>query len=173
MKTTAATKKLATWTTSLLALALTSAISCPKPAFANTLFSSPSNSAAITTQSDSFTIAQLTEAHSPIYGNWTLRYSVDGIIYQSVLVMDGHSGIMRTQFFSLNTGETEIVDQTMKLRSSAQGLVLLGYNPVYAGTNTPHPTYSPDNFLFQMQPDGTTVVFTCDDAGRCSPVEIE
>lgn len=87
--------------------------------------------------------------------------------------VQGRSGIMRTQFFNPNTGQTEMVDQTMRLRSSSQGLVLLGYNPVYAGTNTPNPIYSPDNFLFQIQPDGTTVVFTCDDAGRCSPVEIE
>lgn len=174
MKTTTfSAKKLAAWTTSVVALALSTAISCPKPTLAETSFSSENTPSTIIAESDSFAIAQLTQAHRPIYGNLTLRYSVDGILYESFLVMEGHSGMMRTRFFNPNIGETEMVDQTMQLRSSAQGLVLLGYDPVYAGTNTPNPTYSPDNFLFQIQPDGTFFAFTCDDAGRCSPVEIE
>ncbi|HEY9875965.1 MAG TPA: hypothetical protein V6D12_21215 [Candidatus Obscuribacterales bacterium] len=56
---------------------------------------------------------------------------------------------------------------------ASQRLVLLGYNPVYRGTNTRHPTYSADNFLFQVSPDGSLGVATCDDAGQCSSVDIE
>lgn len=105
-------------------------------------------------QSSSYAIAQLIDANSPIYGNWQLRYSVDGIVYQSVLVMKGYSGAMRTRYFDPSINKSQVIDQTISLKSSAQGLVLLGYNPVYAGTSTRHPTYAADNFLFSIEPDG-------------------
>jgi hypothetical protein len=99
-------------------------------------------------QSSSYAIAQLLDANSPIYGSWNLRYSVDGIVYQSVLVMQGYSGVMRTRYFEPGINKKQVVDQEISLKSSPQGLILLGYNPVYAGTSTRHPTYVADNFLF-------------------------
>ena len=134
---------------------------------------SPSATPSVSSQNSSFTIAQLTQASNPLYGAWKLTYSVGGIVYESVLYMNGYSGKMRTRYFEPGINRTQVVDQTMRLRSSSQGLVLLGYNPVYRGTNTPHPTYSADNFLFQITPDGSLGVATCDDAGRCSSVDIE
>ncbi|MGB3655483.1 MAG: hypothetical protein WBA41_30330 [Rivularia sp. (in: cyanobacteria)] len=118
--------------------------------------------------SSSFKIAQ----SNPIYGQWKLRFSNAGVIYESVLRMNGYSGIMLTRYYDVNYRRSVIVQQTMKLSSSAKGLVILGYNPVYAGTKTRHPTYSPDNFLFQINPNGSVRFATCDDARRCSPVEI-
>jgi hypothetical protein len=112
-----------------------------------------------------------TEA-TPLYGVWRLQYSVHGIVYQSTLKMEGDSGKMLTSFFNVETNQTETVEQTMRLQPSAKGLLLLGYNPVDANSKTRHPTYSPDNFLFQITPNGKYFQ-TCDDAGRCSPVEIE
>jgi hypothetical protein len=134
---------------------------------------SPSATPSVNSQNSSFTIAQSTPASNPLYGAWKLTYSVDGIVYESVLSMNGYSGRMRTRYFDPNINRTQVVDQTMSLRSSSRGLVLLGYNPVYAGTNTPHPTYNADNFLFQISPDGSLGVATCDDAGQCSDVDIE
>ncbi|WP_341530612.1 hypothetical protein WKK05_15815 [Nostoc sp. UHCC 0302] len=132
--------------------------------------SAPSTAAS---QPSSFTIAQLTEPNSPLYGNWKLTFSIDGIIYESILRMQGYSGTTRTRYFNPNTGKPDVVDQTMELKSSSSGLILLGYNPVYGGTTLRHPTYIPDNFLFQIRPDGSLIVFTCDRNKRCSSVDLE
>ena len=124
-------------------------------------------------QSSSYTVAQLLDANSPIYGTWKLRYSVDGIVYQSVLVMNGYSGAMRIRYFDPNVNRSQVVDQGISLKSSAEGLILVGYNPVYAGTSRRHPTYVADNFLFAIQPDGSLAAYTCDYARQCSAVSME
>ncbi|MEH1906188.1 hypothetical protein [Nostoc sp.] len=124
-------------------------------------------------QSSSYTIAQLLEANSPIYGTWNLRYSIDGIVYQSVLVMEGYSGMMRTRYFDPEINKKQVIDQEISLKSSSEGLVFLGYNPVYAGTSTRHPTYIADNFLFSVEPDGSLAAYTCDSLRRCSAVDVE
>ncbi|MBN3911441.1 MAG: hypothetical protein HWQ35_34370 [Nostoc sp. NMS1] len=124
-------------------------------------------------QSSFYAIAQLLDANSPIYGSWNLRYSIDGIVYQSVLVMEGYSGVMRTRYFEPGINKKQVVDQQISLKSSPQGLVLLGYNPVYAGTSRRHPTYVADNFLFSIQPDGSLTAYTCDDLQQCSAVDVE
>ncbi|MEH1893912.1 MAG: hypothetical protein V7K94_01085 [Nostoc sp.] len=126
-----------------------------------------------TSQSSSYAIAQLVDANSPLYGSWSLRYSVDGVVYQSVLVMKGYSGMMRTRYFDSTINQRQVVDQEISLKSSPQGLVLLGYNPVYPGTSRRHPTYAADNFLFSVEPDGSVIAYTCDDLRRCSAVDVE
>ena len=116
----------------------------------------------------SFKVAQA----NPIHGQWRLRFHNAGIVHESVLRMNGYSGIMLTRYYDVNYRRSVIVQQTMKLSSTPKGLMILGYSPVYAGTKTRHPTYSPDNFLFQINPNGSVTFVTCDDARRCSPVEI-
>ena len=109
---------------------------------------------------------------NPLYGCWTLTHSSFGIVYESALKMNGYEGIMITKYFDPNIGRTNYVQQTMRMRSSARGIVILGYDPVYPGTNRKHSNYNPDNFLFQIRPDGSYLFGTCDDAGQCSPVEV-
>ena len=118
--------------------------------------------------SSSFKIAQ----SNPIYGQWRLRFNNAGVVYESILRMNGYRGIMLTRFYDVNTRRSAIVQQTMRLKSSPKGLIILGYNPVYPGTKNRYPGYSPDNFLFQINPNGSVRFATCDDARRCSPVEI-
>ncbi|MBC1219827.1 hypothetical protein GNF10_11090 [Nostoc sp. UCD121] len=118
-------------------------------------------------------IAQLVDANSPLYGSWKLRYSIDGVVYESVLVMSGYSGAMRTRYFDSRINKKQAVDQEISLKSSSQGLVLLGYNPVYPGTSRRHPTYAADNFLFSVEPDGSVIAYTCDDLRQCSSVDVE
>jgi hypothetical protein len=125
------------------------------------------------TQSSSFTIAQLTEASYPLYGSWKLTFSVNGTVHKGYLIMRGYYGTLRVSFFNPNVRKKTTIDQGMKLMSSSRGLVLLGYNPVYAGTSISHPSYAADNFVFAVQPDGSLVAFTCDDQERCSSVDIE
>jgi hypothetical protein len=125
------------------------------------------------TQSSSFTIAQITEASYPLYGSWKLTYSVNGTVYKGYLIMRGYYGDLRVSYFDPEIRKKATIDQKMKLMSSSQGLVLLGYNPVYAGTSISHPTYAADNFVFAVQPDGSLVAFTCDEEKRCSSVDME
>lgn len=126
--------------------------------------------------SSSYTIAQsnskITDANSPIYGTYKLTYSVDGIVYESTLVMSGYSGVMRTRYYNPNTSKTEVVRQNISLKSIPQGLFLIGSNPVYDRTSRAAKDYSPDNFLFSITPDGP-VFFTCDQMERCSHVDLE
>lgn len=126
--------------------------------------------------SSSYTIAQsnskITDANSPIYGTYKLTYSVDGIVYESTLVMSGYSGVMRTRYYNPNTSKTEVVRQNISLKSIPQGLFLIGSNPVYDRTSRKAESYSPDNFLFSITPDGP-VFFTCDRMERCSHVDLE
>lgn len=127
----------------------------------------------VVSQSSSYAIAQLVDANSPLYGSWNLRYSVDGVVYQSVLVMEGYYGAMRTRYFDSTINRSQAVDQEVSLKSSSQGLVLLGDNPVYAGTSTRHPTYAADNFLFSVEPDGSLTAYACDNLRQCSAVNVE
>jgi hypothetical protein len=123
--------------------------------------------------SSSIKIAQLTEASSPLYGSWRLTFSAGGIVHEGILVMQGYYGVLRVWYFDPNLKKKASIDEYMELKSSSKGLVLLGYNPVYAETFVSHPTYIADNFLFSIQPDGSLVALTCDARERCSSVDIE
>ncbi|QJB45446.1 hypothetical protein [Dolichospermum flos-aquae] len=125
------------------------------------------------TPSSAFTIAQITEASYPLYGSWKLTYSVNGTVYKGYLIMRGYYGDLRVSYFDPEIRKKATIDQGMKLMSSSQGLVLLGYNPVYAGTSISHPTYAADNFVFSTQPDGSLVAVTCDYLEQCSSVDVE
>jgi hypothetical protein len=93
--------------------------------------------------SSSYTIAQnnskITDANSPIYGTYKLTYSVDGIVYESTLVMSGYSGVMRTRYCNPNTSRTEVVRQNITLKSIPSGLFFLvvgdAGNDILLGTN--------------------------------------
>ncbi|OUL18354.1 hypothetical protein BV378_35230 [Nostoc sp. RF31YmG] len=118
-------------------------------------------------------IAQVSDLVTPIYGSWKLRHSVGGIVHESILKMNGYSGTMRTRFRNTKSNKTEAVDQTMYLKPHPRGILIWGYNPVYAGTRTKHPFYLPDNFFFSIPPEGPEIFINCDDGNQCSPVEVE
>ncbi|MEM9544211.1 MAG: hypothetical protein AAGA60_32615 [Cyanobacteria bacterium P01_E01_bin.42] len=116
--------------------------------------------------------SEIAQQINPIFGCQRLRYSPFGVIYESELRMNGYQGIMITRFFNQNTNRPEAVQQTMQVVGSPQGLVISGANPVYFGTTIRHPTYSPDNFLFQIQPNGTYSAIARDNLGRTSLVAV-
>jgi hypothetical protein len=126
---------------------------------------SPDNS-----QSSSYTIAQVGNANSPIYGTWKLTYSVDAIVHESTLVMSGYSGVMRTRYYNTNKRKVEVIRQNMTLKSIPKGLFLIGSNPVHDRTSR-KADYIPDNFLFSITPDGP-VFLMCDRMERCSYVDL-
>lgn len=136
----------------------------PKPAEARNAVDSP----------QSYTIAQTySEANSPLYGSWKLTYSIDGVVYESYLVMNGYEGGMGTTYYNPNLRRTRIISQHISLKSSSQGLVLIGSSPTDYDTKKPAPEYSPDNFLLSIRPDGSFLAINCDRAGRCSDVDMQ
>jgi hypothetical protein len=66
----------------------------------------------------------------------------------------------------------EVIEQAMVLRKTDRGVLLIGSNPVYAGTRRRAVNYAADNFIIERQPDGEYVVVTLDDQGNTSPVEV-
>ncbi|MDZ8262889.1 CHAT domain-containing protein [Nostoc sp. ChiQUE01b] len=108
-----------------------------------------------------------------IYGNFKLRYSFSEVVYESTLKMKGDSGTLLTKFFDKNTNQTKIVEQSIKLEQSSTGLLLLGSDPVYPGTQTPYPNYVADKFIIELNPDGSFNWKTCDDTWNCADVEVE
>ncbi len=124
-------------------------------------------------ENSSFILAQLLPSSSPLYIHWKLKHSARGILHESDLIMNGYYGKMKTKYFNPSTGKTETVEQTMKLTSSSQGLIIVGSNPVYAGTSIKHRSYSPDNIGLQIDTDGNFNVVTCDQQQICSMVDIE
>jgi hypothetical protein len=110
---------------------------------------------------------------SPLYGCWRLTYQAGGIVHQSTLWMNGYNGTMRTNYWSPFSSRAETVEQRMGLVSSASGLIIAGSNPVWAGTSVRATFYSPDHFLFAIQPNGRYTAMTCDERLSCSPVIVK
>lgn len=100
---------------------------------------------------------ELLPANTTIYGVWELNFANGVVQHQALLSMRGTSGLMAVRFPGDN-GVTQTVRQNMTLWSSAKGLVLVGNNPIDVKTNTPNPTYAPDNFLIATRPDNSVVL---------------
>jgi hypothetical protein len=107
-----------------------------------------------------------------VSGCFDMVYSASGVSHESRLVMQGSQGYMRTRYFDPIARKTNDVGQIMLVGSSPRGILIYGYEPVYFGTSIRHPSYSPDNFLFSISPNGSYVSLTCDDEGKCSEVDI-
>ncbi|MBF2062997.1 MAG: hypothetical protein IGS39_00965 [Calothrix sp. C42_A2020_038] len=144
-----------------------------QPAGAGTTKINSASHGANMTKPSSYTIAQFSQATSPLYGNWKLTYSVDGIVYESILIMNGYTGGMGTTYYDPNLRRTRIISQAMYLRSSSQGLILVGSDPRDYYTKRPEHNYAADNFLISIRPNGSLLVINCDRAGRCSDVDIQ
>ncbi|MEH2143222.1 RDD family protein [Nostoc sp.] len=98
---------------------------------------------------------ELIEANtSYINGNWELRFANGPTQYEAFLSMRDSSGIMIVHFPN-EQGGTQTIRQNMKLCSSADGLILLGENPIDVHTNEPpSSTYYPDNFIIARGVNG-------------------
>jgi hypothetical protein len=108
-----------------------------------------------------------------IYGTYKITWTFQGLSYESALKMEGGSGKMLTTYFNPNTNSPDVVLQTMELRNCSFGLVLAGYNPRNPNTQRPHSTYNADNLLMRREPNGSLLIFNCDDQKNCSPATIK
>jgi hypothetical protein len=94
--------------------------------------------------------------------------------HHAFMVLNGKGGgAVRVKFFSPNNNRTEIVEQTINLENTAQGVRLACYNAVYAGTNYRHPTYATDNFYMVQDIYGNVTIYNADDAGNFTKVQIK
>ena len=111
----------------------------------------------------------LSQPTDSIDGTWQLGWAIDGSTHQGKLTIDGDQGNLMVT--ATGKGQkSDRVQETMRLWSSPRGLVLLGYNPIDPSTKAAPTDYSPDNFLFEPQSDGTYTVTRCDDAQNCTDV---
>jgi hypothetical protein len=101
-----------------------------------------------------------------------MAFSNGPIIHRGRVVLDRNGrGVMRVGFLG-RSGRQEVIEQAMVLRKSERGVLLIGSNPVYAGTRRRAVGYAADNFIIERQPNGEYVVVTLDDQGNTSPVEV-
>ena len=117
--------------------------------------------------------AQRRDNRDNIVSCWKFTYSVDGILHETVLWLNGRQGKALTTFFNPKIQRTDYVEQTITVTNSSHGVLIVGSNPVYPNTNRKHPSYSPDIILLQIRPNGETVVVNCDENGRCSAIDFE
>jgi hypothetical protein len=107
-----------------------------------------------------------------IYGSYKIGWTTASIRHEGFIRMEGRVGQMRIQFFDQATNNTHSVDQTMVLASCTKGLVIIGLNPVVAGTNKKADTYTTDNLIFRRETNGGLTLLNCYQGG-CSPIEME
>jgi len=107
-----------------------------------------------------------------VYGNYKIGWTTASIRHEGILNMNGRVGKMRIQFFDQAANSTSAVDQIMVLASCTKGLVLLGFNPVVAGTNEKAANYITDNLIFRRETSGEFTLLNCYQGG-CSPIEMQ
>lgn len=109
--------------------------------------------------------------NEPMRGLWKIKWSMDGFLYEGVLVMDGYEGAMRIVYFNPQTKQPECIDEYMQLLNSSEGLIIAGSNPLDCDTRRQKITYLPDNLIFKVAPNGERTVLLFDKKGRVSPVD--
>ena len=85
-------------------------------------------------------------------GVWGLEFAVGATQHQAILSINGDSGFMVVRLPD-GQGGIKNIGQTMKLRQSYKGLVIVGQDPTDIDTDKPSETYQPDNFLIAVRPE--------------------
>ncbi|HEU0298283.1 MAG TPA: hypothetical protein VFR37_02490 [Longimicrobium sp.] len=108
-----------------------------------------------------------------ITGRAHLSWNLGGDPYEATIETYGQTGVVRVAFIG-QSGYEEQVDQDLVLQQGDGFLFYRGMNPRYAGTDTPHPSYSPDGFrLVELRTGVWSITEMCDEQGACAPVETE
>jgi len=101
-------------------------------------------------------LGELTSVSPSLYGQtngiWKLEFAVGVTQHQAILSMSGELGFMLVKLPD-GQGGTKEIGQTMKLRQSYQGSVIVGEDPTDLDTDKPSDTYLPDNFLIAVRPE--------------------
>ncbi len=107
-----------------------------------------------------------------VHGNYKIGWTFATIRHEGLLNMNGRVGKMRIKFFDQASSSTSEVDQMMVLASCTKGLVLIGFNPVVAGTSEKAANYITDNLIFRRETSGEVTLLNCYEEG-CSPIEMQ
>ncbi len=108
-----------------------------------------------------------------ITGRAHLSWNIYGAPYEATIETYGQTGLVRVAYIG-QEGYEEQVDQDLVLQQGPNLLYYRGMNPRYAGTDTPHPTYSPDGFrLVEIQSGVWSITEVCDEQGVCAPVQTQ
>lgn len=78
---------------------------------------------------------------------------------------------MRVRYYTPQNG-TVMVEQTIRIEDTANGMRLTGYSPVYPGTRVRHPSYVADNFYVSQNEYGSLRIVNIDDRGTSSVASI-
>jgi hypothetical protein len=115
---------------------------------------------------------KLAQSRRSICANMAFRNNA-GILHQGKLMLNkSGNGSMQVEYFSASKNRTEVIIQLMTIQDSPYGILIVGSNPVYAGTRIRNPTYHPDNFLLKVQENGDYLFFAFDGQGTRSPVDV-
>ncbi len=92
--------------------------------------------------------------------------------YRAALVLfDGGTGKMRVRYYTQDKG-TVMVEQTIRIENTVNGMRLTGYTPVYPGTRVRYPSYTADNFYLSRNEYGSMSIINIDDSGNTSTATI-
>lgn len=92
-----------------------------------------------------------------------LKFTAGITQYRAALVLfDDGTGAMRVKFYD---NGPRMVEQYVRLENTLSGLRITGYNPVYPGTSTRHPSYQADNFYISQDENGNLSLMNVDDGG--------
>jgi hypothetical protein len=114
----------------------------------------------------------VSQARKAICANMAFRNSA-GILHQGKLMLNrSGNGSMYVEYFNALNNRPEAIVQTMTVRDSEHGILIIGSNPVYAGTRSRNPTYHPDNFLLRVEGNGDYVIYAFDGQGQQGQVDL-
>ncbi len=115
---------------------------------------------------------RLAQRRRAICANMAFRNN-DGILHEGKLMLNNRgNGSMQVKYFNSRVNRSEVIIQTMTVQDSPYGTLIVGSNPVYAGTRARNLTYHPDNFLLNIQENGNYLLFAFDGQGTKSPVDV-
>jgi hypothetical protein len=92
---------------------------------------------------------------------YEVKFSISRIPYRgALLIWNDGSAKMRVRYYL--DGEMKMVEESMTVESILGTPTLVGYDPVYPGTDISYPHYSADNFLITHNLYGETEITTVD-----------
>lgn len=105
------------------------------------------------------------EAQTPAR-TYQIDWSFDGIQYETLVQLRGHSGLMRVRFVDPVSGSYRLVQMVARVEFNGEYYILSGKYPRDPFSGHRDLNYLPDYLWFSAAPNGTQSVFTVDQYGR-------
>lgn len=93
-----------------------------------------------------------------------IKFVVDFTQYRvALLLYENGTGKMRVRYYS---DGTKMVEQSVRVENTEEGIRIAGYNPVYPGTSIKFSKYIPDNFYLSIDEYGNYSITNKYDGGN-------